>query len=85
LAFSPRLPTFINFRTKGFQSHIVKLIRMTSRYQSHDVMLFIDIGQSRQQHFCLHVVTIYGIDAVANEIDVVLKFVDSGMKIQDFN
>ena len=21
LAFSPRLPTFINFRTKGFQSH----------------------------------------------------------------
>jgi hypothetical protein len=24
---------------------------MTSRYQSHDVMLFIDIGQSRQQHF----------------------------------
>ena len=35
--------------------YIVKLIRMTSRYQSHDVMLkillFIDIGQSRQQHF----------------------------------
>jgi hypothetical protein len=28
---------------------------------------------------------IYGIDAVANEIDVVLKFFDSGMKIQDFN
>jgi hypothetical protein len=27
---------------------------------------------------------IYGIDAVANEIDVVLKFFDSGMKIQDF-
>ena len=24
---------------------------MTSRYQSHDVMLFIDIGQNRQQHF----------------------------------
>jgi hypothetical protein len=24
---------------------------MTSRYQSQDVMLFIDIGQSRQQHF----------------------------------
>ena len=21
MAFSPRLPTFINFRTKGFQSH----------------------------------------------------------------
>ena len=36
--------------------------------------------------FVLHVVTIYGIDAVANEIDVVLKFFDfSGMKIQDFN
>jgi hypothetical protein len=34
---------------------------------------------------CLHVVTIYGIDAVANEIDVALKFFDSGMKIQDFN
>jgi hypothetical protein len=34
---------------------------------------------------CLHVVTIYGVDAVANEIDVVLKFFDSGMKIQDFN
>ena len=32
-------------------AYIVKLIRMTSRYQSHDVMLFIDIGQSRQQHF----------------------------------
>jgi hypothetical protein len=30
-------------------AYIVKLIRMTSRYQSHDVMLFI--GQSRQQHF----------------------------------
>jgi hypothetical protein len=25
------------------------------------------------------------IDEVANEIDVVLKFFDSGMKIQDFN
>ena len=32
-------------------AYIVKLIRMTSRYQSHDVMLFIGIGQSRQQHF----------------------------------
>ena len=32
----------------------------------------------------LHVVTIYGIDADANEIDVVLKFFDFGMKIQDF-
>jgi microsomal dipeptidase-like Zn-dependent dipeptidase len=32
-----------------------------------------------------HVVTIYGIDAVANEMDVLLKFFDSGMKIQDFN
>jgi hypothetical protein len=32
-------------------AYIVKLIRMTSRYQSHDVMLIIDIGQSRQQHF----------------------------------
>jgi hypothetical protein len=31
-----------------------------------------------------HVVTIYGIDAVANEIDVVLKFFDLVMKIQDF-
>ena len=30
-------------------AYIVKLIRMTSRYQRHDVMLFI--GQSRQQHF----------------------------------
>ena len=27
---------------------------------------------------------IYGIDAVASEIDVVLKFVDLGTKIQDF-
>jgi hypothetical protein len=27
----------------------------------------------------------HGIDAVANEIDVVLKFFHSGMKIQDFN
>ena len=35
--------------------------------------------------FTIHVVTIYGIDAVANEIDVVLKFFDLGMKIQDFN
>jgi hypothetical protein len=35
--------------------------------------------------FVLHVVTIYGIDAAANEIDVVLKFFDSGMKVQDFN
>ena len=33
--------------------------------------------------YIIHVVTIYGIDAVANEIDVVLKFFDSGMKIQD--
>jgi hypothetical protein len=34
-------------------AYIVKLISMTFRYQSHDVMLFIDIaiGQSRQQHF----------------------------------
>ena len=32
-------------------AYIVKLIRMTSRYQSHDVMLFIDIDQNRQQHF----------------------------------
>jgi microsomal dipeptidase-like Zn-dependent dipeptidase len=31
-----------------------------------------------------YVVTIYGIDAVANEIDVVLKFFDLGLKIQDF-
>ena len=30
-----------------------------------------------------HVVTIYGIDAVANEIDVVLKFFDLGTKIQN--
>jgi hypothetical protein len=29
-----------------------------------------------------HVVTIYGIDAVANEINVILKFFDLGMKIQ---
>ena len=35
--------------------------------------------------YIIHVVTIYGIDAVANEIDVVLKIFDSGMKIQDFN
>ena len=28
--------------------------------------------------YIIHVVTIYGIDAVANEIDVVLKFFDSG-------
>jgi hypothetical protein len=34
--------------------------------------------------YTVHVVTIYGIDAVANEIDVVLKFVDLVMKIQDF-
>jgi hypothetical protein len=27
-------------------------------------------------------VPIYGIDAIANEIDVVLKFFDLGMKIQ---
>jgi hypothetical protein len=27
--------------------------------------------------YIIHVVTIYGIDAVANEIDVVLKFFDS--------
>jgi hypothetical protein len=31
-----------------------------------------------------HVVRIYGIDAVVNEINVVLKFFDLGMKIQDF-
>jgi hypothetical protein len=41
--------------------------------------------QSKKCCVCLHVVTIYGIDAVANEIDVVLKFFDSGMKTQDFN
>ena len=35
--------------------------------------------------YIIHVVTIYGIDAFANELDVVLKFFDSGMKIQDFN
>jgi hypothetical protein len=35
--------------------------------------------------YIMHVVTIYEIDAVANEIDVVLKIFDSGMKIQDFN
>jgi hypothetical protein len=34
--------------------------------------------------YTVHVVTIYGIDAVANEIDVVLKFFDLVMKIQDF-
>jgi hypothetical protein len=34
--------------------------------------------------YTVHVVTIYGIDAIANEIDVVLKFFDLGMKIQDF-
>jgi hypothetical protein len=33
--------------------------------------------------YTVHVVTIYGIDdAIANEIDVVLKCVDLGMKIQ---
>ena len=32
--------------------------------------------------YTVHVVTIYGIDAIANEIDVVLKFFDLGMKIQ---
>ena len=32
----------------------------------------------------LYMVTIYRIDAVANEIDVVLKYFDLGMKIQDF-
>jgi hypothetical protein len=34
--------------------------------------------------YTVHIVTIYGIDAIANEIDVVLKFSDLVMKIQDF-
>jgi hypothetical protein len=34
--------------------------------------------------YTVHVVTIYGIDAVANEVDVVLKLFDLVMKIQDF-
>jgi hypothetical protein len=32
--------------------------------------------------YTVHVLTIYGIDAVANEIDVVLNFIYLGMKIQ---
>ena len=32
--------------------------------------------------YTVHVVSIYGINAVANEIDVVLKFFDLGMTIQ---
>ena len=34
--------------------------------------------------YTVHVVRIYGIDAVVNEIDVVLKFFVLEMKIQDF-
>jgi hypothetical protein len=45
----------------------------------------IDLPDNAVFVYIIHVVTIYGIDAVANEIDVVLKFFDSGMKIQDFN
>ena len=33
--------------------------------------------------YTVYVVTIYGIDAVANEIDVVLKFFDLGIERQD--
>jgi hypothetical protein len=54
-------------------------------HQGQQLFMFLSLRMTG--HFLtygLYVVTIYGIDAVANEIDVVLKFFDLGMKIQDF-
>jgi hypothetical protein len=61
------------------------MLTWTIRLRTTTIHFFITVNDSLRQHESGHVVTIYGIDAVANEIDVVLKFFDSGMKIQDFN
>jgi hypothetical protein len=55
---------------------------MSNLYKEPSIDDSYQVGVCSQ--YTVHVVTIYGIDAVANEKNVVLKFFDLVMKIQDF-